>query len=398
MASKRDYYEILGVSRDATTEEIRRAYRKLARQYHPDVNKDDPDAEEKFKEINEAHRVLTDPEARARYDRFGHAAFDGPQGAGGFGGFDPSEGFPGFEGFGDIFDIFETFMGGGPRARRRGPVRGRDLEMEIVVEFEEAVFGAERTFEVPRRETCSRCHGNGAEPGTPIVTCPDCGGTGQVRHARQTPFGQFVTATTCGRCGGEGKFPEKPCTRCGGRGITEERRRIRVRIPAGIDTGYRIRLSGEGDAGQRGGPPGDLYLRVRVRPHKLFVREGADIILEQPISFVQAALGAEIEVPTLEGTHKLTIPEGTQHGTEFRLRGQGVPRVGGFGRGDQVVRVKIEVPRRLTQQQKDILLRFAEATGDEAGGGRSAAEKLRDTMRKLGDTMRDTFSGGRQAK
>lgn len=385
MASKRDYYEILGVGRDATTEDIRRAYRKLARKYHPDVNKDDPDAEEKFKEINEAHRVLSDPEARARYDRFGHAAFDGPQGAGGFGGFDPAGGF---EGFGDIFDIFETFMGGGPRQRRRGPVRGRDLEMEITIDFEEAVFGAEKTYEVPRTETCSRCHGNKAEPGTPIMTCPECGGTGQVRHARQTPFGQFVTATTCGRCLGEGKFPETPCTRCRGVGVTEERRRITVRIPEGIDTGYRIRLREEGEAGRRGGPPGDLYFRVRVRPHRRFVRDGADIILEQPVSFVQAALGAEVEVDTLEGKHKLTIPEGTQHGTEFRLRGQGVPRMGGFGRGDQIVRVRIEVPRKLTSEQKELLRQFAAASGEQVNSdGRSFFEKVRDT-----------FSGGRQAQ
>ncbi len=275
-----------------------------------------------------------------------------------------------------------------PASVRRGPVRGRDIEMEITIDFEEAVFGVEKTYEVPRIETCSHCHGNKAEPGTPIRTCPECDGTGQVRRVRQTAFGQFVTAAMCGRCHGEGKFAETPCTRCHGAGRTEERRRITVRIPEGIDTGYRIRLRGEGEAGLRGGPPGDLYFLVRVRPHKLFKRDGADVILEQPIQFVQAALGDEIEVPTLEGTHKLNIPEGTQHGTEFRLRGQGIPRVGGFGRGDQIVRVKVEVPRRLTVEQKELLKKFAEAGGDEApSGGRS-----------FFDRVRDTFSGGRQAQ
>ncbi|MBO8141409.1 MAG: molecular chaperone DnaJ [Firmicutes bacterium] len=386
MASKRDYYEVLGVSRDASPEEIKRAYRKLARQYHPDVNKDDPQAEEKFKEINEAYRVLSDPQARAKYDQFGPAAFDGA--GGGAGGFGSSGGFGGaggFDPFGDIFDIFDMFTGGG-RARARGPARGRDLEMEIEVDFEEAAFGAEKTIEVPRVEVCPRCRGNRAEPGTPIQTCPECGGRGEIRRARTTAFGQFVNVTVCPRCGGEGKIAAAPCSECRGAGRVRRRRRIHVRIPAGIDTGNRIRLSGEGEAGERGGQPGDLYLRVRVRPHSVFTRDGEDVICEIPISFAQAALGDEIDVPTLEGSHRLSIPEGTQPGAEFRLRGMGIPRVGGYGRGDQVVRIRVEVPRRLSPRQKELLREFARASGEEPAGNRTFFERVRDT-----------FGGGRHA-
>jgi len=241
---------------------------------------------------------------------------------------------------------------------------------------------------VPRVETCSHCRGNKAEPGTPIRTCPECDGAGEMRRVRQTPFGQFVTAAPCGRCQGEGKFAETPCSHCRGAGLTEERRRINVRIPEGIDSGYRIRLSGEGEAGRRGGPPGDLYFRVRVRPHKQFVRQGSDVIVEVPIQFVQAALGDEIEVPTLEGRHSLTVPEGTQPGAEFRLRGQGIPRVGGYGRGDQLVRVRVEVPRRLSAKQKELLKQFARISGeDEPAGSRSFFERVRDSL-----------GGGRQAQ
>lgn len=389
MASKRDYYEILGVDRGASSEEIRSAFRKLARKYHPDVNKDDPQAEEKFKEINEAHRVLSDEQARARYDRFGHQAFDGGAGqAGGPGG--------GFGDFGDIFDIFDMFTGGGGAARQRshGPARGRDLEMDVTIDFREAVFGVRKSYEVPRVETCSHCHGNEAEPGTPIKTCPDCNGRGEMRNVRQTPFGQFVTAAPCSRCQGKGKFPEQPCTRCRGQGRVQNRRRINVDIPEGIDTGQRIRLRGEGDAGVRGGPAGDLYLRVRVRPDKQFVRQGNDVILEVPIHFVQAALGDEFEVPTLDGTHKLTIPEGTQPGDEFRVRGQGIPRAGGYGRGDQIVRVRVEIPKKLTAEQKEVLHEFAKVSGEEQpAGSRSFFERVRDTL-----SGGRHGSGGREAQ
>ncbi|HEY8496352.1 MAG TPA: molecular chaperone DnaJ [Limnochordales bacterium] len=386
MATKRDYYEVLGVSRDATQDEIKRAYRKLARQYHPDVNKDDPQAEEKFKEINEAYRVLSDPKTREQYDRFGHAAFDGPNGAGpggfgpgGFGDFGPF-GAGGFDPFGDLFgDLFDVFTGG-RRQRSRGPVRGRDIEMEIDVEFKEAAFGAEKTIEVDRIEVCSRCHGNGAEPGTPIQTCPECKGTGEVRHVRATAFGQFVNIVACPRCRGEGKWAATPCRECGGACHVRRRRRISVKIPAGVDSGNRILLRGEGEAGLRGGPPGDLYLYVRVRPHPIFVRDGDNVICEVPISFVQAALGDEIEVPTLEGTYKLKIPEGTQPGAEFRIRGQGIPRMGGYGRGDQIVRVRVEVPRRLTPRQKELLREFARENGGAPPGSKNFFERVRDTL------------------
>lgn len=377
MASKRDYYEVLGVERGASSDDIRRAFRKLAREYHPDVNKDDPKAEEKFKEINEAHRVLSDAEARARYDQFGHQAFEGGAGPGGAGG------FGGFEGFGDIFDIFDMFTGGaqGGRQRSRGPMRGRDLEMDVTIDFREAVFGVKKSYEVPRVETCSHCHGNGAEPGTPITTCGDCGGAGEIRSVRQTAFGQFVTAAPCSRCQGEGKIAETPCTVCKGPGRVQSTRRIDVNIPEGIDSGQRIRLRGEGDAGVRGGPSGDLFLRVRVRPDKQFVRQGNDVILNVPIRFVQAALGDEIDVPTLSGTHKLTIPEGTQPGAEFRIRGQGIPRAGGYGRGDQLVRVRVEVPKKLSQEQKEALHEFARVSGEEQpAGSRSFFKRVRDTL------------------
>ncbi|NLC53763.1 MAG: molecular chaperone DnaJ [Firmicutes bacterium] len=357
--AKRDYYEVLGVERGASEEEIKKAYRRLARKYHPDVNKEDPKAEEKFKEINEAHEVLSDPQKRAAYDRFGHAGtdpnFGAGAGAGGFGDFT-------FEGFGDIFDMF---FGGGGRRQRTGPQKGADLRYDLRIEFAEAAFGKETTIKVPRTELCSTCHGNRAKPGTPIKTCPTCGGSGQVQSVQNTMFGRFSTVRTCDHCQGEGKIIETPCPTCAGRGRLRQVRTLKINIPAGVDTGHRLRVAGEGEAGERGGPPGDLYVYITVNSHPLFKRTGNDLILEQKISFAQAALGATIEVPTLEGTATLKIPEGTQPGTLFRLRGKGVPYLRGSGRGDELVRVRIEVPTKLNQAQREAIREVAEAFGEE---------------------------------
>ncbi len=358
--AKRDYYEVLGVEKGAGDEEIKKAYRRLARQYHPDVNKDDPKAEEKFKEINEAHEVLSDPQKRAAYDRFGHAGtdpnFGGGAGAGGFGDFS-------FEGgFGDIFDMF---FGGGGRRQKSGPRRGADLGYDLRISFEEAAFGKTTTIKIPRTELCSTCHGNRAKPGTPIKTCSTCGGSGQVESVQNTAFGRFSTVRPCERCHGEGKTIETPCPTCAGRGRLRQTREIKITIPAGIDTGHRLRVSGEGEAGERGGTPGDLFVNISVKPHPLFKRTGNDLILEQGISYAQAALGASIEVPTLEGTATLKIPEGTQPGTLFRLRGQGIPHLRGSGRGDELVRVGIKVPSKLTSAQRDAIRQVAEAFGEE---------------------------------
>lgn len=375
--AKQDYYDILGVPRGASEDEIKKAYRRLARKYHPDVNHE-PGAEEKFKEINEAYRILSDPEQKAKYDQFGHAAFEnGGMGQGGFGGFD---GFGGF-GFDDLGDIFSSFFGGTSRASNR-PQRGSDLRYEMTIEFEEAAFGIEKTIEIPRTEICPHCHGNQAEPGTPIKTCPDCNGTGQQRLVQQTPFGQIQTSRTCSRCQGQGKTFEKPCTECQGQGRVRKMRRINVKIPAGIDDGQIVRLSGQGEAGTRGGPAGDLQIIVRVKPHKIFKRQGNNVICEVPITFVQAALGDEIEVPTLEGSVKMKVAEGTQSGKIFRLRGKGIQDVRGYGRGDQLVQIKVVTPTKLTSRQKELLRQFASERGEShPEESKSFFEKVKDAFK-----------------
>jgi len=360
--AKRDYYEVLGVSRDASQEDIKKAYRKLAREYHPDVNKDDPQAAEKFKEIAEAYAVLSDPEKRAQYDRFGHA---GPEGQG-FG-FDFSNfDFRNF-GFGDLFsDLFDVFFGGG---RHQGAERGHDLRYDLELAFREAAFGVEREIRVPRTEPCDVCRGTGAAPGTRPRACPTCGGRGQVSFAQQTAFGRFIQTRTCGHCGGTGQVLDTPCSKCQGQGSVRRLRTIKVRVPPGVDDGFRLRLSREGEAGIRGGPPGDLYVYIRVKPDPVFARDGYDVVSEVPVTFVQAALGGEVEVETLDGKERLRIPEGTQTGAVFRLRGKGIPHLNGRGRGDHRVQVRVVTPTRLTEKQKELLREFARLSGERVDAG-----------------------------
>ncbi|NWN94564.1 MAG: molecular chaperone DnaJ [Bacillus sp. (in: Bacteria)] len=357
--SKRDYYEVLGVAKDASKDEIKKAYRKLSKKYHPDINKA-PDAAEKFKEIQEAYEVLSDDQKRAQYDQFGHAGTNqGFGGGNGFGGFSSSD----FDSFG-FEDIFSTFFGGGRRNDPNAPRQGADLQYTMTLEFEEAVFGKETDIRIPREETCDTCHGTGAKPGTHPKECPHCHGTGQLNTEQSTPFGRIVNRRVCHYCGGTGKIITDKCKTCGGTGKVKKRRKIHVKIPAGIDDGQQLRVAGQGEPGINGGPAGDLYIIFHVRPHELFERDGDDIYCEIPIAFTQAALGDEIEVPTLHGKVKLKIPAGTQSGTKFRLRGKGVPNVHGHGTGDQHVITRIVTPTKLTDRQKQLLREFAEVSGE----------------------------------
>ena len=378
MADKRDYYEVLELSKGASDADIKKAYRKLAKKYHPDVNPGDKTAEAKFKEINEAYEVLSDPQKRARYDQFGHAGTD-PNGFGG-------GGFSDFD-FGGIGDIFETFFGGsgfsgfGRSSRNRGgPQKGNDLKYSIEVAFEEAAFGTQKEITINRMENCPTCNGSGAKPGTSPVTCGKCGGSGQVQYKQSTPFGQFVNVRTCDACHGEGKTIKEPCSSCSGRGKVRKSTKLKIKIPQGIDDGQTISLRGEGEPGSKGGPRGDLYINVRVKAHPLFTRQGDDVVCEMPITFVQAALGCELEVPTLDGKVKYTIPEGTQTGTVFRLKGKGVPHLRGSGRGDQYVRVNIEVTKKLNESQKAILREFAEVSEETYEQRKSFFEKMKDAL------------------
>ena len=360
---KRDYYEVLGVSKGASEDEIKKAYKKLARKYHPDLNPDNKEAEEKFKEVNEAYEILSDPNKKARYDQFGFAGVDPNYGAGGAGG-----GFDGGFDFGDLGDIFGSFLGGGFGGGRRtnpnAPQRGESIRLSLAISFEEAAFGCEKEVSVDRMEQCGTCHGNGCAAGTTPEVCPDCHGTGQVQVRRQTPMGVFATSSPCGRCGGKGKIIHQPCPDCRGSGAVLRRKTIQVSIPAGIDNGQTISVRGQGSAGKNGGPAGDLLVTITVRPHELFRREGTSVLCDAPITFAQAVLGAELEIPTIDGKVKYDLPEGTQSGTTFRLKGKGIPAINGRGRGDQYVTVYIETPRNLNREQKEALKKFAESVGD----------------------------------
>ncbi|MBO9129588.1 molecular chaperone DnaJ [Bacillus sp. 165] len=349
--SKRDYYEVLGVSKSASKDEIKKAYRRLAKKYHPDVSTE-ADATEKFKEVQEAYDVLSDDTKRTQYDQFGHAGanqgFDGGFGGGDFGGF-------GFE------DIFSTFFGGGGRRRDpNAPRQGADLQYSMALEFEEAIFGKETDIEIPTEEECDTCQGSGAKTGTSKETCSHCKGSGQVNVEQNTPFGRIVNRRTCQHCSGTGQFIKEKCNTCHGSGKVRKRKKIHVKIPAGIDDGQQIRVSGKGEPGVNGGPAGDLYVVFHVKAHEFFERQGDDIICEMPLTFAQAALGDEVEVPTVHGKVKLKIPAGTQTGTEFRLKGKGAPNVRGYGQGDQYVIVRVVTPTKLSTRQKEVLKELAE--------------------------------------
>ena len=358
---KRDYYEVLGVTKGASDDEIKKAYKKMARKYHPDLNPDNKEAEEKFKEVNEAYEVLSDPNKKARYDQYGHAGVDPNFGAG--------AGFDGNFDFGDLGDIFGSFFGGGfggggRRSNPNAPQRGESIRLSLTISFEEAAFGCEKEVSVDRMEQCGTCGGNGCAAGTTPEICPDCHGTGQVQVRRQTPMGVFATSSPCGRCGGKGKIIHQPCSDCRGSGSVRKRKTIKASIPAGIDNGQTISIRGQGHAGKNGGPAGDLLITITVRPHELFRREGTSVLCEAPITFAQAVLGAELEIPTIDGKVKYDLPEGTQSGTTFRLKGKGIPSINGRGRGDQYVTVYIETPRNLNKEQKEALKKFAESVGD----------------------------------
>jgi molecular chaperone DnaJ len=358
MAAKRDYYEVLGLERNASQEDIKKTFRRLARQYHPDINRE-PGAESMFKEINEAYEVLSDAEKRSLYDRFGHS---GPAGS-----FDP------FGAGGDPFgSIFEAFFGGtGQRQGQRGPQRGADLRYTLAISFEEAIFGIEKEIEFRRLETCSSCKGSGADPGTDPVRCPKCGGLGEIRQ--RAPLFNMVTVTTCDQCRGEGTVIAIPCKECRGEGRLRQTRHLAVKIPAGIDGASQIRITGEGDAGPRGGPYGNLYVALDVQPHKYFVREGNDILLELPLNVAQATIGTELDIPTVDSTERLRIPAGTQTGAAFRLRGKGVPFLRGSGRGDQIVVTRVVVPSKLNDHQRKLFQELEKALEPEPLGGQQDA-------------------------
>ncbi|MBW4521151.1 MAG: molecular chaperone DnaJ [Scytolyngbya sp. HA4215-MV1] len=362
----RDYYEVLGVSRDADKEEIKRAYRRLARKYHPDVNKEDG-AEERFKEINRAYEVLSEPETRSRYDRFGEAGVSSAAGAG----------FQDFSDMGGFADIFESFFNGfsgvsgqSTRSRRAGPSRGDDLRLDLKLDFREAIFGGEKEIRISHLETCTVCSGTGAKPGTRARTCSTCSGSGQVRRATRTPFGSFTQVSVCPTCNGVGQVIEDKCDACGGNGQRQETKKLKITVPAGVDTGTRLRVSGEGDAGQRGGPPGDLYVYLFVNEDPEFHRDGINILSEVKISYLQAILGCRLDVNTVDGSVELPIPPGTQPGTVLTMENRGVPRLGNpVSRGDHLITVSVEIPLRTTPEERELLEKLAKLRGDRIGKG-----------------------------
>ena len=362
MADKRDYYEVLGISKSATDDEIKRAYRTLAKKYHPDMNPGDSEAEAKFKEVNEAYAVLSDTEKRQKYDQFGHAAFDPASGGGGFGG------FGGFGDF-DFGDIFSSFFGGGGSSRRRQMAEdGDDIGTRLTISFEEAAFGCKKEVSFARIEACGDCSGSGAAKGTKAETCPECKGTGTVSVRQQTMLGYMQTQRPCQNCRGTGKIIKTPCRNCNGKGYVKINKKLDVTIPAGIDSMQRIVLRGQGSAGRNGGAAGDLIIEVKVKPHKIFTRDGNDVYCEVPISFSEAALGAEIDIPTLDGkTRKYTIPEGTQTDTNFTMRGEGIADINSKRRGDLIVTVNVETPQNLTQEQKKLFEELAKSLGEKTG-------------------------------
>lgn len=382
MSTKRDYYDVLGVGKSSDAAEIKKAYRKLAMKYHPDKNPDNKEAEDKFKEINEAYEVLSDETKRKNYDQFGHEGVNG-QGFGGAGGFG-GQGFGGFDDiFGDIFgDMFGGGFGGG-RPRRRGPERGADIRQRINISFEEAAFGKKVQVKINRSEECEECHGSGAKPGTSKKTCPTCNGSGQVQSVQRTPFGNIASTRTCSTCNGEGEVIDSPCNKCHGKGSIRKTKTIEVDVPAGIDEGQMIKLSGQGELGTRGGPRGDLYIEISVNAHQLFTREGYDVYLEMPITFAQATLGDDIQVPTLDGKVEYQVPEGTQTGTVFRLKGKGIPKLRSTVRGDQYVKVTVEIPKKLNDKQKELVRQFAKECGEE----------VHERQKSLGDKIDSWLKG-----
>ncbi|MDL2219070.1 molecular chaperone DnaJ [Ruminococcaceae bacterium OttesenSCG-928-O06] len=395
MADKRDYYEVLGVAKDASESDIKKAYHKNAKKYHPDMNPGDKEAEAKFKEVNEAYEVLSDKEKKARYDQFGHAGVDpsygAGAGAGGYGGFGGFGGNGGSYGGVDFGDIFETFFGSGfggagfgsRQTNPNAPRRGADIRVSMVLTFMEAVHGTTKTINVTQQETCGECHGTGAEKGTTPETCPECNGSGFVVAQKRTAFGMMQESRPCTRCGGKGKIIKDPCKKCHGSGRVGASKKLEVKIPAGVDDDKNIVLRGKGDAGLNGGPAGDLIVIITVRPDPMFERENYDVYVQVPISFAQATLGAKVTVPTIDGKVEYTVPEGTQSGKTFRLKGKGIPYVNGRGRGDQYVVVSVEVPKKLSRAQRDALNKFDNGLKDDNYDQRKSFNKR----------MKDMFPG-----